>query len=305
MKLNNNDIEKFIKLTKEEMELKPPTKADLIGEGEVQLIPFKNNGIRRKFHDGEWFYSIIDIVSALCDTDTPEQYWVELKSQIAEKDSFYEINNKILQLTIDNIPTEVVNPETIFRIIQSVSTPKAEPFKKWLAKIAYERIKEYQNPEIAIKRALLTYKVKGYSDEWINARIQTIISRKELTNEWEKRGISEKIEYALLTDTISEGSFELKIKEHKQLKGLKKNHNLRDHMSPLELALTMLGETTTAEIARATNAQGFKDNKKAAEKGGKIAGDTRKSIEKQINRPVVTSENYLKISGDKKNIGKV
>lgn len=295
------DIEKFVKLTKAELEANPPTEADLIGEGESQLALFKGKAIRQVFHDDEWFFSIVDTISAITETDRARQYWSDLKTQLAEKEGYSELYEEIVQLKMPSsdgkmYKTDCVNTETLFRIIQSVPSPKAEPFKKWLAKIAYERIQEFQNPEIAIKRALLIYKVKGYNDEWINARVQTIVSRKELTREWQQRGIIEGIEYAMLTDTISKGTFGLKIKDHKELKGLVKSHNLRDHMTPLELALTMLGETTTAELARNTDAHGFRDNEKAADTGGKIAGETRKNIEKQLGKKVVTSKNFLNIS---------
>lgn len=292
------DLEKFVKLTKEEMEASPPTEADLIGEGESQLALFKGKSIRQIFHDDEWFFSIVDTIAAITETDRPRQYWSDLKKHLAETEGFIELYDEIVQLKMlaadgKMRETDVVNTETLFRVIQSVPSPKAEPFKKWLAKIAYERIQEYQNPEIAIKRALLIYKVKGYTDEWINARVQTIVSRKELTREWQQRGVSEGLEYAMLTDTISKGTFGIKTKDHKELKGLVKSHNLRDHMTPLELALTMLGETTTAELARSSDAQGFRDNERAADKGGKIAGETRKNIEKQLGKKVVTSSNFL------------
>lgn len=297
------DLEKFVKLTKEDMEKKPPTEADLIGEGEVQMALFKGKQIRQIFHDEEWFFSIVDVIEAILETNRPRQYWNDLKQQLIEKEGFSELYEEIVQLKMPSSDgkmynTDAVNTETLFRIVQSIPSPKAEPFKKWLAKVAYERIEEYQNPEIAIKRALITYKVKGYSDEWINARIQTIVSRKELTKEWSQRGIEEGVEYAVLTDAISKGTFDLSVKEHKEYKGLKKNHSLRDHMSPLELALTMLGETTTAEFARNTDARGFDDNKKAAVLGGKVAGGARKNIESKLGKPIVTNKNYLNISNE-------
>ncbi len=290
------DLEKFVKLTKKEMEDSPPTEADLIGEGESQMVLFKGKSIRQMFHDDEWFFSIVDVVGAITESTSPSRYWTELRGKLEAEgaDDLFDDIEKLKMPGADGkkYPTEAVNTETLFRIVQSIPSPKAEPFKKWLAKVAYERIQEYQNPEIAIKRALLIYKVKGYTDEWINARVQTIVSRKELTREWQQRGIEEGLEYALLTDTISKGTFGVKVKEHKDLKGLK-NHNLRDHMTPLELALTMLGETTTAELARNTDAQGFTANERAAAKGGKIAGETRVSIEKQLGKKVVSSSNFL------------
>jgi len=299
------DIEKFVTLTKEELETRQSSNADLIDEGESQLVLFKGKEIRQVFHNGEWFFSIIDVIAAITETNRPRKYWNDLKKQLLDKEGFYELSEKIGQLKMLSsdgklYKTDAINTETLFRIVQSIPSPKAESFKKWLAKVAYERIQEFQNPEIAIKRALLTYKVKGYSDEWINARIQTIVSRKELTREWSQRGVTQTFEYALLTDSISLGTFGLKTKEHKDFKGLK-SQNLRDHMSPLELALTMLGETTTAELARNSDAQGFNENKNAAITGGEIAGDARKNIEKKLGKKVVTSNNFLKISSETKN----
>lgn len=295
-------IAKFVELTKSDLDATNQTADDLLGEGDQQLVLFKGKEIRQVFHDDEWYFSIIDVIAAIAETDRPRQYWSDLKRQLMEKEGFSELYDKIVQLKLPSADdkmreTDVVDTETLFRIIQSIPSPKAEPFKKWLAKVAYERIQEFQNPEIAIKRALLIYKVKGYPDEWINARIQTIVSRKELTKEWARRGIKEGMEYAVLTDVISLGTFGLRVSEHKKLKGLKK-HNLRDHMSPLELALTMLGETTTAELARSTDAHGLEDNKKAANTGGKIAGDARRNIEQKLGRRVVTTKNFLNISED-------
>lgn len=296
------DIAKFVKMTQEELEANPPTEADLIGEGDSQLVLFKGKKIRQVFHDDEWFFSIVDVIEAITGSASPSRYWTELRDKLKEEGA-NELFDNIEKLKMPSHDgklryAEAVNTETLFRIVQSIPSPKAEPFKKWLAKIAYERIQEFQNPEIAIKRALLIYKVKGYSDEWINARIQTIVSRKELTREWAKRGIKEGMEYAILTDIISKGTFGIGVQDHKKIKGLK-HHNLRDHMSPLELALTMLGETTTAELARSTDAMGFKDNEDAARTGGKIAGDTRRSIEKKIGKTVVTKQNFLNMSEEK------
>jgi len=234
----------------------------------------------------------------VAETDRPRKYWTDLKKKLQEE-GFIELSDKIGQLKMKSgkdgkmYLTDCVDTETLFRLIQSIPSPKAEPFRKWLAKVGYERILETQDPEIAIKRAVYTYKAKGYPDEWVNARIQSIVSRKEVTNEWKKRGVQLGLEYALLTDAISKETFDIAIKKHKELKGLSKPHSLRDHMSPLELALVILGETTTAELARMQNAQGFKENQSAAILGGKIAGGTRKNIETKIHRSIVNSKNYL------------
>ena len=189
-------------------------------------------------------------------------------------------------------PTEVVNTETLLRIMQSIRSPKAEPFKRWLAKVGYERIQEMQDPEIAIKRAILTYQLKGYSDDWIEKRVRSIVARKELCREWQKRGIKEGQEYAALSNVISQETFGVGVERHKRVKGLS-SQNLRDHMTDLELILTMLGETSTTAITRQRDAQGLMQNYEAASAGGKIAGTARKQIEHETGQKVVSSKNYL------------
>ena len=273
-------------------------KEQALTEGKTQLVLFRNEEIRKVFHKEEWYFSIVDVVRALTESRTPRRYWSDLKRKLREEEDFQQLYEKIVQLPITSSDgkdyrTDTVDTETLFRIVQSISSKKAEPFKKWLAKVGYERIQEIQNPEIAIKRAILTYKSKGYDDEWINARIQTIASRKELTDEWVKRGIKEGFQYALLTDAISKGTFGIGTKKHKKLKELKKSHNLRDHMTSLELALTMLGETTTVEITKTLNPTGLEQNKQVAKQGGEVAGKAREDIEKRINKPVLSGDNYL------------
>jgi DNA-damage-inducible protein D len=290
-------VARFGQLTRQEA-IEEGKTGDLVAEGETQLVLFRGAQIRQVCHNDEWHFAVVDVIGAVTDSSNPRRYWSDLKSKMAENEGFNELYEEIVQLPFPAADgkmykSDACNTETLFRIIQSVPSPKAEPFKKWLAKVGYERIQEIQDPEIAIKRALMTYKAKGYSDEWINARVQTIASRKELTREWQKRGINEGMEYALLTDAISRETFGLTTKDHKTIKSLKKNHNLRDHMSPLELALTMLGETTTAELARTTNAQGFRANEEAAKLGGKVAGGARKNIEQKIGRSVVSRDNHL------------
>ena len=184
------------------------------------------------------------------------------------------------------------NIEGLFRIIQSIPSPKAEPFKKWLAKVGYERVQEIENPELAQQRMRALYQAKGYSDDWIEKRIRGIQVREELTDEWKNRGVKEDKEYSILTAEISKATFGLTPSEYKEFKGLKRE-NLRDHMTELELIFTMLGEASTKEIAQNTDAQGFEENKTAAQKGGKIAGDARKQLEIESGKRVVTSENYL------------
>lgn len=182
--------------------------------------------------------------------------------------------------------------EGIFRIIQSIPSPKAEPFKRWLAKVGYERIQEIEDPELASKRIRATYKAKGYPDDWIEKRMRGIVIRETLTNEWEQRGVKEQREYAILTAEISEATFGLKPSEHKKLKSLKKE-NLRDHMTDLELIFTMLGEASTTEITIQQDAQGFRENKEAAQAGGKIAGNARKELEAKSGRRIVSPSNFL------------
>ena len=297
-------IQRFAKVTKEQVG-EPREAGDLLHEGETQLVLFRNKKIRQVFHNDEWHFSVIDVIEALTGSNRPSKYWNDLKTELIENEGFIELSENIGKLKMPGNdgkarPTDTANAETIFRIVQSIPSKNAEPFKKWLAKVGYERIQEIQDPEIAIKRAMLTYKANGYPDEWVNARIQTIVSRKELTNEWSRRGVNEGMEYAILSDTISTETFDVGVKEHKAHKGLKKSHNLRDHMSPLELALTMLGETTTAELARNQDAQGFYENKEAAKAGGKIAGGARRNIESKIKKPVVTKDNFLPSSKQSK-----
>lgn len=298
-------ISSFARITQKDMKSEAEQPNDMfktVSEGESRMVPFRRKDIRSIFHENSWWFSVIDVIEAVAENTTrPGPYWADLKKKLL-KEGFLELFDKIEQLKMKSTKdgkqylTDCVDTETLFRLIQSIPSPKAEPFRKWLAKVGYERILETQDPEIAIKRALYTYKAKGYSDEWVNARIQTIASRKEVTDEWKKRGIEAGKEYALLTDAIALETFDLNTKGHKSHKGLGKQHNLRDHMSPLELALVMLGETTTVELARTQNAQGFRENKTAATLGGKIAGGARKNIEDKIGRSVVTKDNFLPVS---------
>jgi prophage antirepressor-like protein len=269
-----------------------------IPDGELQVVLFKDHEIRKEFHGGEWWFSVVDVIGALTGSQRPSKYWSDLKRQLSEKEGFSELSDNIGQLTMPsedgkNRATEVATTETILRILQSVPSPRAEPFKRWLARVGYERIQETQDPEIAIKRAIMTYQLQGRTDDWIEKRIRTIVARKELTSEWKKRGVEEGIEYAQLTNIISQETFGLHTENHKKVKGLRKSHNLRDHMSDLELILTMLGETSTKEIARQKDARGFYANSHAARDGGAIAGSARKQIEEKTGKPVVSSQNFL------------
>jgi hypothetical protein len=219
-------------------------------------------------------------------------------------EGYIEVSEKIGQLKMIAPDgkmrlTDCANTETIFRIIQSIPSPKAEPFKRWLAKVGYERVQEIEDPELATKRTKAIYRAKGYSDDWIEKRMRGIAIRAELTDEWKNRDVNGEPEYAILTAEISKAAFGLTPAEYKELKGLERE-NLRDHMTDLELIFSMLGEAATTEITRVKNAQGFDENKTAARKGGRIAGDAREKLEKETRKKVVTPENYLKISQKEK-----
>jgi len=301
-------ISEFAQITQQEMQEEANQPDDMlkVQEGEFRLVAFRRKEIRSLFHENSWWFSVVDTVDALTDSLDAGAYWRKLKQRLKEEGSNETVTNchglKLKAIDGKMRETDCANIETLFRIIQSIPSPKAEPFKKWLAKVGYERILEIQDPEITVKRALHSYKAKGYPDEWVSARIQSMVSRKDVTNEWKNRGIQPGLEYALLTDAISLETFSLKTKDHREYKGLKKSHNLRDHMSPLELALVILGETTTAELARTQNVQGFKENKDVAKLGGKIAGGARKNIEDKIGRPIVTSKNYLPSNKEQKKL---
>lgn len=246
------------------------------------------------------FFSIVDVIEAVTETDRPSKYWSDLKKQLSEEEGFIELSANIGQLKMKSTDgkmyaTDAVNVETLFRIVQSIPSSKAEPFKKWLAKVGYERIQEIQNPEIGVKRAILQWQVQGRTEDWIDARIRSIVSRKELTDTWKERGI-EGQEYGQLTNIISRKTFGLDTSAHKKMKGLK-NQNLRDHMTDLELIFTMLGEKSTTAIAAATDAQGFKENSEAAASGGTIAGDARRGLEKKLGHKVASKENFLSGGG--------
>jgi len=290
-------LERFGRVTKEDLENTAEPATDLVPDGELQTVLFGKVEIRKVCHNGEWLFSLTDICGALTGTDRPSKYWTDLKAQMTDKEGFFELSDEIGRLPLPGAdgksrPTDVGNTETVLRIIQSIRSPKAEPFKRWLAKVGYERIQEAQDPEILIKRAILTYQLQGRTDDWIEKRIRTIVSRKELTAEWKKRGVQEGNEYAMLTNVIAQETFGVGTERHKRIKGLK-SQNLRDHMTDLELILTMLGETSTKEIAVQKDAQGLYQNHGAAKAGGTIAGSARKQIEAQTGKPVVSSQNFL------------
>lgn len=262
-----------------------------------KIAVFEDKKIRRIFHKGEWYFSVIDIIRVLTESSEPNRYWPELKKKLLEDEGFNQLLDKIEQLKLESIDgkkylTDTASTETVFRIIQSIPSPKAEPFKRWLAQVGYERVQEIEDPELATKRTRAIYKAKGYNDEWIEKRMRGIAIREELTDEWDERGIKLQREYAILTAEISKATFGMTPSEYKEYKGLERE-NLRDHMTDLELIFSMLGEASTKEIAVNRDAQGFDENKIAAAIGGKIAGDARHQLEQESGKPVISQENYL------------
>jgi prophage antirepressor-like protein len=268
----------------------------------ARVAVFKNREIRRVLHNNEWWFSIVDVVATLTDSPTPRQYWGKVKQR---EFTDLQLSPIWVQLKLESsdrkkYETDCANTEGIFRIIQSIPSPKAEPFKRWLAKVGYERVQEIENPELAIKRTRATYQLKGYSDEWIEKRIRSIEVRKNLTDEWKKRGVKGEDEYSILTSEISKAAFGLTPEQYKKFKGLDRpNENLRDHMTDLELIFNMLGEAATTEIAQKRDVVGFEPNKKAAKDGGTVAGNARKDLEKQSGRKVVSAVNYKQLPENK------
>ena len=262
---------------------------------ETHLAVFKGRQIRRTLHNNEWWFSIADVCEVLTESPDPGAYWRKLKQRLKEEGSEVVTFCHGLKLPASdgkNYETYCANTEGIFRIIQSIPSPKAEPFKRWLAKIGYERVQEIEDPELATKRTRALYKAKGYSDDWIEKRMRGIAIRDELTDEWKKREVKEKREYEILTAEIAKAAFGITPGQHKNLKGLKRE-NLRDHMTDLELIFSMLGEAATTEITRVDDAKGFHESKTAARKGGEVAGKARKDLEGKTGKKVVSSRNYL------------
>ena len=266
-----------------------------------QIQLFEDKRIRSAWdpEKEEWYFSIVDVCEVLSGTDNPRRYWSDLKRKLKSEGSV-ELYEKIVQLKMTAPDgkkrlTDVANTEQLLRIIQSIPSPKAEPFKLWLAQIGRERIEETIDPELTIDRALETYLRKGYSHEWINQRLQAIQVRKELTDEWDARGVQKGVEYAILTDEITKAWSGMNTRQYKNLKGLKKE-NLRDNMTTLELVLNMLAEATTTEISRQKAAEGLRENVEVARSGGKVAGDARKAIERQTGVPVITSKSAAQLN---------
>jgi BRO family, N-terminal domain len=252
--------------------------------------------------EDKWYFSVIDIISILTESERPRKYWSDLKSKLKKEGS--ELSEKIGQLKMKSEDgkmriTDIADTEQLFRLIQSIPSPKAEPFKLWIAKVARERMDEIEDPEIGIERLLETYLKKGYSKEWINQRLKSIEVRKELTDEWDQRGVKKGQEYAILTDEITKAWSGLSVKEYKNHKDLKKE-NLRDNMTNLELVLNMLAEASTTEISKEKKPKTFHQNKVIAKQGGTIAGNTRKEIEEKTGKKIVSTISAKKILENKK-----
>ena len=270
----------------------------------IKLFNDKRVRVHWDNENEKWYFSVIDIIEILTDNKRPRKYWNDLKKKL--KDEGSEVSEKIGQLKMKATDgkmrtTDVADTEILLRLIQSIPSPKAEPFKIWLAKIGYERIEETEDPEKAFDRAMETYLKKGYSVAWINQRLKSIEVRKELSDEWKERGVKEGLEFAILTDEITKAWSGLTTKEYKNFKNLKKE-NLRDNMTNLELVLNMLAEATTTEISKKKNPETFNENKKIAKQGGVIAGNTRKEIEQKTGENIVTKLNAKTFLGSKKQI---
>ncbi len=262
---------------------------------ESSIILFDQKEVRRYWdeEEEEWYFSIIDIVNILTDSTNPRRYWSDMKSKLKQEGS--EVYENIVQLKLPasdgkKYNTDCFNTEDLLRTIQSIPSPKAEPFKVWLAKVGYERIEETEDPELAFDRAMQIYLKKGYSREWVNQRLKSIEVRKELTDEWEERGVKKGLEYAILTNEITEAWANKNVKEYKKFKRLKKQ-NLRDNMTNLELVLNMLAEASTTEISKKKKPNNFVENKIVAREGGHVAGTARKEIESKTGESIVSPDN--------------
>ncbi len=272
------------------------------------LVVFQDRKIRRVWFNDEWWFSVVDIVAVLSESQDPRNYWKVLKHRINEEGSEVVTNCNQLKLIASDgkfYDTDCVNTKNAFRIIQSIPSPKAEPFKLWLAKVGYERIQEIENPEIAQDRVKEYYRLKGYPKEWIEKRMRGIAIRQDLTEEWKGRGVEDEQDFAILTNEITKATFGKTVQEYKQFKSLdKKNQNLRDHMSDWELILTMIGEKATTDLTVAKDSKGFVECKECAVEGGSIASNTRKELEHKLGKAISTSDNFLKL-GERKKKGKL
>ncbi len=273
------------------------------GDENKKIALFEGEKVRKQFYNNEWWFSIIDVISILTDSDRPRKYWNDLKKKLIDE-GYIQVSEKIGQLKMEAIDgkmrhTDCSNTETLFRIIQSIPSKKVEPLKRWLAQVGKERIDEIENPELAQERMKVTYEKKGYPKNWIDKRLRGMAVRQDLTDEWKNRGVQKNIDYAILTNEIMQGTFDMNVDEYKKFKNLERE-NLRDHMTDLELILTMLGEATTTKLTKGRDSQGFEELQKNAQDGGKIAGKTRKDIELESGEKVASNENYLEIENKKK-----
>lgn len=271
-----------------------------------RLIVFQGKNIRRIWHDSEWYFSVIDVVEALTESLNPRNYWNMLKKR--ESEHGIELSTNCVQLKLKSsdgkfYATDCANTKSMFRIIQSIPSKKAEPFKRWLAQVGYERIEEIENPELGQDRIKQYYELKGYPKEWIDKRLRGIAIRQELTDEWKNRDIKTEKEFAILTNEISKATFGKTFGEYKEFKKLqKKNQNLRDHMSDWELILTIVGEKATTDITKEYDSQGFGECKESAKEGGEVAHETRRNIEKRLGKSVISEENFLPMQKEKKKL---
>lgn len=264
------------------------------------LVVFQHKKIRRIWYNDEWFYSVVDIVEVLTDSPVPRQYWGKVKDRefIALELSPIWVHLKLPAEDGKLRFTDCINTKNAFRLIQSIPSKKAEPFKQWLAQLAQERIEEIENPELAQDRVKEYYELKGYPKDWIDKRLRGIAIRQELTDEWKDRSITEETEFAILTNEISKATFGKNVQEYKEFKGLKKkNQNLRDHMNDWELIFNMMGEKATTDITRTRDAKGFEENKQAAKRGGQIAYNARKELEQETGKSVISKDNLLSLIG--------
>src|SRR3989338_3250260 len=272
----------------------------------TQIALFKGKQIRKMLHGNEWWFSVVDVCEVLTDSVNARDYWFKMKIRVKDEAGVeLSIFCRQLKLPAQDCKmreTDCANTEGIFRIIQSIPSPKAEPFKRWLAKVGYERLQEIENPELATKRTRMLYKLKGYSEDWIEKRMRGIAIREELTDEWKNRGAKDSQDYEILTAEISKATFGVTPSEYKKLKGLKRE-NLRDHMDDFELIFNMLGERATTEIHRTEDSKGIPKLKSDARAGGNIAGGARKKLEERLGRSVVSKKNYLQKPEDKKRLG--
>jgi hypothetical protein len=273
----------------------------------TKVAIFRGKEIRKIIYQNEWWFSVVDVVYALTDSSDSRDYWYRMKVRVKSEDGI-ELSTICRQLKLESsdgkkYETDCANTEGMFRIVQSIPSPKAEPLKRWLAKVGYERVREIEDPELATKRTRVLYKLKGYSEDWIEKRMRGIVIREELTDEWQKRGAREKRDYEILTAEISKATFGVTPIEYKKLKGLKRE-NLRDHMDDFELIFTMLGERSTTEIHKNENSKGVKKLKDDAKIGGRIAGNARKELETKLGRTLVSKKNFIRNPEDRSLLNK-